>query len=148
MSTDILLVEDNADDAAVTIQSLRNSNVKNKIIHVTTGDEALDYLYGRGRYKRASDAALPCLILLDLNLPGTDGREVLEEVKADPKLKLIPIIVLTTSSDDRDIARCYEYGANSYVVKPVQFDGFITAMERLSGYWLEIAVIPKVDLFI
>lgn len=144
MSTTILLVEDNADDAAMTIQSLHQSNIRNKIIHCLTGDQALDFLFHRGEYA-AQDDALPGMILLDLNLPGTDGREVLEEIKADHKLRLIPVIVLTTSSDERDVARCYEYGANSYVVKPVNFDGFITAMERLSGYWLEIAVIPKVN---
>lgn len=145
MSTTILLVEDNADDAAMTIHSLRQSNIKNEIVHCLTGDEALDFLFRRGEYLPLKNDPLPCMILLDLNLPGTDGREVLEEVKTDAKLKLIPIIVLTTSSDERDVDRCYEYGANSYVVKPVNFDGFVTAMERLSGYWLEIAVIPKIS---
>lgn len=143
MSTSILLVEDNADDAVMTMWSLRESNVKNEIVHCRTGDEALDYLHQRGPYGEPNLAHRPCIILLDLNLPGTDGREVLLEIKSDPELKLIPVIVLTTSSDAQDIAQCYEYGANSYVVKPVDFEGFINSMERLTGYWLEIAVIPK-----
>lgn len=146
MSTTILLVEDNNDDAAMAIHSLRKSNIKNEIVHFQTGDEALDYLYGLLKHHGVHEAILPCLILLDLNLPGTDGREVLAEVKGHPQLKLIPVIVLTTSSDERDIDRCYEYGANSYVVKPVRFEGFVSAMERLTGYWLEIAVIPKINV--
>lgn len=144
MSTTILLVEDNSDDATMTISSLRNSNIKNTIVHCQTGDEALDFLYTQLKNIGTREVDLPGLILLDLNLPGTDGREVLEEVKGNPRLKPIPVIVLTTSSDERDIDLCYEYGANSYVVKPVNFDGFVSAIERLSGYWLEIAVIPKI----
>lgn len=146
-NTTILLVEDNADDAAMTISSLRDANVQNEIVHCRTGDEALDFLYNRGAYEQASsNRVLPGLILLDLNLPGTDGREVLEIIKQDEARKVIPVIVLTTSSDERDILRCYDAGANSYIVKPVGFEGFITAMERLSDYWLEISVTPMVGL--
>lgn len=146
-NTTILLVEDNADDAAMTITSLRDANVQNDIIHCRTGDEALDFLYSRGKYAdEPAHRVLPGLILLDLNLPGTDGREVLQILKQDDARKVIPVIVLTTSSDEGDILRCYDAGANSYIVKPVGFEGFITAMERLSDYWLEISVTPRVGL--
>lgn len=145
MSNTILLIEDNADDAAMTITSLRDANIQNEIVHCRTGDEALDLLYHRNDQEQKSTGAyLPSLILLDLNLPGTDGREVLRMLKEDELRKIIPVIVLTTSSDERDIVSCYDAGANSYIVKPVGFEGFITAMERLSDYWLEISVTPRI----
>jgi len=148
MSSTILLVEDNADDAKMTITSLRDANVQNEIHHCRTGDEALEYLFNHNAEDGTTTTAyLPCLILLDLNLPGTDGREVLQILKQDEVRKVIPVIVLTTSSDERDINRCYNAGANSYIVKPVGFEGFITAMERLSDYWLEISVAPRVSIF-
>jgi len=147
MSNTILLIEDNADDAAMTITSLRDANVQNEIVHCRTGDEALALLYNRnGKEEKSASMYLPALILLDLNLPGTDGREVLRTLKEDELRKIIPVIVLTTSSDESDINGCYDAGANSYIVKPVGFEGFITAMEQLSDYWLEIAVTPRVGL--
>src|SRR5215207_6278628 len=111
----ILLVEDSPEDCTATVRALQRSGLKNTIIHCATGDDALDYLYERGAYAEPGKAARPSLILLDLNLPGTDGREVLEQVKSDELLRQIPVVVLTTSVDDRDIKSCYKAGANSYM---------------------------------
>jgi CheY-like chemotaxis protein len=112
------------------------------MLHCATGDEALDFLHRRGRYAAPADAPRPGIILLDLNLPGTDGREVLHEIKRAQPLACIPVVVLTTSSDDRDVQACYQAGANSYVQKPVDLDLFMTAIERLSSYWFEIVILP------
>ena len=106
------------------------------------GDAALDYLAQRGEYQDAGSATRPSIIMLDLNLPGTDGYEVLSEIKQDADLKTIPVIVLTTSTDPRDIEGCYQAGANSYIQKPVNLQGFIDAIERLKNYWFEIVILP------
>jgi two-component system response regulator len=139
----ILLVEDSLEDVEATIRALRKAGLANPIQHCQDGEEALDYLRQRGQYADPAKAPRPGVVLLDLNLPGTDGREVLAETKADPQLKKIPIIVLTTSSDERDIERCYEAGANSYVSKPVDLDGFLQAIRRLTDYWFEVVILPK-----
>ena len=136
----ILLVEDSPEDFETTQRAFRRSGLKNPIFRCADGDEALDFLFRRGRH---ADAPQPGVILLDLNLPGTDGREVLSEIKADPELKQIPVIVLTTSSDDRDVAACYKAGANSYIQKPVDLEGFMQAIERLNDYWFEVVILPK-----
>jgi CheY-like chemotaxis protein len=138
----ILLVEDSPEDFEATERALRKAGLKNPIHRCADGEEALDFLHRRGRH---ADAPRPGIVLLDLNLPGTDGREVLSEIKADPMLKQIPVVVLTTSSDQRDIDACYKSGANSYIQKPVDMDGFIKAIERLHGYWLEVVILPKGD---
>jgi CheY-like chemotaxis protein len=109
------------------------------------GEDALDYLFRRGTYSDPDSAPRPGIILLDLNLPGTDGREVLRTLKVDPMLQKIPVIVLSTSSDERDINESYRDGANSYIVKPVDLDGFIQAIQRLRDYWFEVVVMPKVN---
>ncbi len=140
--TTILVVEDSPEDFEATQRGFRKAGLRNSIIHCEDGDEALDYLYRRGRYADPKDAPRPAVILLDLNLPGTDGREVLEQVKSDPQLRSIPVVVLTTSSDDRDIQECYQAGANSFIQKPVDLDGFLEAMQRLKDFWLEIAILP------
>ena len=121
-------------------RAFRRSGLKNPIIRCADGDEALDFLFRRGRF---ADAPRPGVVLLDLNLPGTDGREVLSEIKAAPQLKHIPVIVLTTSSDDRDVHACYQAGASSYIQKPVDLDGFMRAIERLNDYWFEVVILPK-----
>jgi two-component system response regulator len=139
----ILLVEDSAEDVEATIRALRKAGLANPIHHCQDGEEALDYLKRRGKYADARTSPRPGVVLLDLNLPGTDGRQVLAEAKADPQLKRIPVIILTTSSDERDIRRCYEMGANSYVNKPVDLDGFLKAIQRLSDYWFEVVILPK-----
>ena len=143
LSQPILLVEDSPEDFETTERAFRRSGLKNPIYRCADGDEALDFLYRRGRYSDPQKAPRPGVILLDLNLPGTDGREVLNEIKTDPNLKQIPVIVLTTSKDDRDIEVCYRCGANSYIQKPVDLDGFMRAIERLNDYWFEVVILPK-----
>ena len=142
-SQPILIVEDSPEDYETTVRGLRSSGVANPIFRCKDGDESLDFLFRRGEYADPAKAPRPGIILLDLNLPGTDGREVLEEIKKSDKLKKIPIIVLTTSSDERDIEQCYENGASSYIIKPVSFSGFMEAIQRLKDYWFEIVVLPK-----
>ncbi len=139
----ILIVEDSREDCETTVRAFRKAGVANSIYVCEDGDEALDYLYGRGKYANGADAPRPGVILLDLNLPGTDGREVLATLKADDNLKRIPVIVLTTSSDERDIENCYAAGANSYIQKPLSLDGYFSAIQRLKEYWYEIVVLPK-----
>ncbi len=136
----ILLVEDSPEDFETAERAFRKSGLKNPIIRCADGDEALELLFRRGRF---ADAPRPGVVLLDLNLPGTDGREVLAEIKADPQLKHIPVIVLTTSSDDRDVQACYKAGASSYIQKPVDLDGFMRAIERLNDYWFEVVILPR-----
>lgn len=139
----ILLVEDSPEDYETTIRSFKRAGVANKFHRCQDGDEALDYLFHRGPYADPSSAPRPAVILLDLNLPGTDGREVLSRIKQDQSLKSIPVIVLTTSSDKRDIDSCYRDGANSYIQKPVDLPKYIEAIQRLSNYWFEIVLLPK-----
>lgn len=139
----ILLVEDSPEDYEATVRAFNRSGLKNPIVRCDDGDSALDYLFRRGRYTDPEASPRPGVILLDLNLPGTDGREVLQEIKRHEQLRHIPIIVLTTSTDERDVDACYQSGANSYIQKPVDMDGFIRAIERLNGYWFEVVVLPK-----
>jgi len=139
----ILLVEDSPEDYEATVRAFKRSGLKNPIFRCEDGDGALDFLYQRGQYTDAEQAPRPGVILLDLNLPGTDGREVLTEIKRDENLRHIPVIVLTTSNDDRDVEACYQAGANSYIQKPVDMDGFLRAIERLKGYWFEVVVLPQ-----
>ena len=141
----ILLVEDSPEDYEATVRAFQRAGLKNTIIRCEDGDSALDYLHRRGRYADPEASPRPGVILLDLNLPGTDGREVLQEVKKDEQLCRIPVIVLTTSMDERDVEACYQAGANSYIQKPVDMDGFIRAIERLNGYWFEVVVLPRGD---
>jgi CheY-like chemotaxis protein len=139
----ILLVEDSPEDFETTERAFRKSGLRNPIFRCSDGEEALDYLFRRGAYADPVKSPRPGVILLDLNLPGTDGREVLAEIKADSSLKQIPVVVLTTSRDERDVDACYQAGASSYIQKPVDLDGFIKAIERLNGYWFEVVILPK-----
>lgn len=139
----LLVVEDSDDDYLATTRAFRKAGLANPVQRCTNGDQALDYLLRRGDYADAAKSPRPGVILLDLNLPGTDGREVLRVLKQDPQLHTIPVIVLTTSDAPQDIERCYEYGANSYVQKPVDLQGFVVAMTRLKEYWFEVAVLPR-----
>ena len=139
----ILLVEDSPEDYEATVRAFKRSGLRNPIVRCEDGDDALDYLFRRGAYASPDQAPRPGVILLDLNLPGTDGREVLQEIKRNDQLRHIPVIVLTTSTDERDVDACYQAGANSYIQKPVDMDGFIRAIERLNGYWFEVVVLPK-----
>jgi CheY-like chemotaxis protein len=139
----ILLVEDTPEDAEATLRAFKKAGMGNPIYHCQDGDEALDYLYHRGKYKDPAQAPRPGMILLDLNMPGTDGREVLAAIKADDSLRQIPVIVLTTSADERDIQVCYRDGANSYIQKPVDMKGFLESIQRLVDYWYHIVLLPK-----
>ena len=143
LSQPILLVEDSPEDFETTQRAFRRSGLKNPIFRCSDGDEALDFLHRKGAFADPDKAPRPGVILLDLNLPGTDGREVLSDIKADPALQQIPVIVLTTSSDDRDIDACYRAGASSYIQKPVDLEGFMKAIERLNDYWFEVVILPK-----
>ncbi|MDQ3023793.1 MAG: response regulator [bacterium] len=141
----ILLVEDSDEDFAITKRSFAKAGLVNPLFRVEDGETALDFLYRRGQYEAAGDSPRPGVILLDLNLPGTDGREVLKTIKQDVFLRKIPVIVLTTSSADADVELCYDGGANSYIVKPVELDNFIEAVARLRDYWFKIVILPKFD---
>jgi len=135
-SQPILIVDDSEDDFYAAERALSKANLHNPIEHASSGESALEML-------RSHDGAKPGLILLDLNMPGIDGRKTLEIIKSDENLKTIPVVILTTSNDERDVNICYALGANTYIQKPVDFDGLIEAMKRLKGYWFEIALLPK-----
>jgi two-component system response regulator len=136
---EILLVEDNPGDAELVLDFLEQSKVKNTINWVKDGDQAMGFLRNLGEY---ADKPMPDLILLDLNLPGKDGREVLAEVKADPKLKHIPIVVLTSSKAEADIAGSYNLSANAFVTKPVNFEQFIRVVRSIDEFWLSVVKFP------
>ena len=133
---EILIVEDSIEDAELTIRSLKKNNVANHIYHVKDGVQALDFIFAQGQYAARRAFEKPRVILLDLKMPKVNGMEVLEKVKSDPLTKTIPVIILTSSQEDPDIKKCYELGANSYIVKPVQFEGFMKAIKELGFYWL------------
>jgi chemotaxis family two-component system response regulator Rcp1 len=137
---EILLVEDSPSDAALTIEALEAGKVANKLTLVEDGVEAMDYLRRKGKY---SKAVRPDLIMLDLNLPKKDGREVLAEIKNDPDLKIIPIIVLTTSHSDKDILQSYQLNANCYITKPVDFKQFIDVVKSIEKFWLTVVTLPQ-----
>lgn len=139
----ILLIEDSDEDVEATMRGLRRPGLQIVFHRCTTGDEALDYLYRRGRYVDSAGSPRPNMILLDLNLPGTDGRALLAVIKDDEELKSIPVIVLTTSSNPKDIAACYRRGANSYQVKPVDYDRFKQSLQTMLDYWLQTATLPE-----
>lgn len=137
----ILLVEDNADDYEATLRSLRDNHFLNPVHWCRNGRDPLTFL-GRGQEENVSEEPLPGLILLDLNMPGIDGREVLHLIKDDPRLRRIPVIILTTSADERDISRCYDIGASTYIQKPVSFAGLAAAIGTMKDYWFGIALLP------
>jgi CheY-like chemotaxis protein len=132
----ILLVEDNADHAELVKRNLEDSQVANRLHHVEDGETALDYLFGRGAYADRERFPRPHLVLLDLRLPRVDGLEVLKQIKSDPHLHTIPVVVLTTSDAERDMALAYEHNANSYLTKPVDFGRFTVLLRDLGFYWL------------
>jgi two-component system response regulator len=140
---DILLVEDNPNDAELIMRSLRKQNLANSVHVVPDGAEALDFIFCRGSYLQRSVTHHPRVILLDLKLPKVSGLEVLKELKNDKRTKTIPVVVVTSSREDPDIKSAYELGANSYVVKPVDFEAFAEAMSRIGLYWLLINHPPK-----
>ena len=133
---EIILVEDNQDDAALTIRALRAKNLFNNIIHLKNGQEALDYVFNGAEFNGKKFELNAKVVLLDLKMPKVNGIEVLEQLKTNPKTKSIPVVVLTSSAEDPDIKKCYELGANSYIVKPVGFDNFSKTVVDLGLYWL------------
>ena len=132
----VLLVEDNEDHTELILRSLRDHRMANKIFHVADGEEALDYLFRRGDYTDPGTSPRPHVILLDLRLPRVDGLEVLKEIRTSEELARTPVVILTTSRAEQDVARAYKYHANSYLVKPVDFDSFTRLMDDLGFYWL------------
>jgi two-component system response regulator len=133
---EILLVEDNPDDIELTLRAFRRSNIANEVIVVHDGVEALEYLFATGRYANWNHETLPQLVLLDLKLPRLSGLEVLERLRAHPKTKFLPVVILTSSTEDRDLVKGYSLGANSYVRKPVDFEQFADSVKQLGLYWL------------
>lgn len=140
---EILLVEDNPTDAELTMRALKRKNLINKLVWVKDGAEALDFIFAKGEYSDRNIDDLPKLILLDLRMPKVDGLEVLHEIKANEKTKRIPVVILTSSKEDRDIVESYKLGVNSYVSKPVEFDEFIDAVSTMGFYWILINKPPS-----
>lgn len=138
----ILLVEDNRMDVELTLDAFREARLLNTVHVSPTGQDALDYLFGRGTYADRDAHPMPNLVLLDLKLPGIDGFDVLREVKSTPILKRLPVIVLTSSREEGDRALTYDIGANSYIVKPVSFAGFLDVIRQIEGYWISLNVAP------
>jgi two-component system, response regulator len=133
---EVLLVEDNPNDAELTIRALKKSHFANNIIHLKDGDEALEFIFGKDDAHNAEIEHKPRVILLDLKMPKVGGIEVIVRLKSDDRTKMIPIVVLTSSKEDPDVARCYALGVNSYIVKPVGFDNFLKAVSEIGLYWL------------
>jgi two-component system response regulator len=140
---EVVLVEDNAQDAELILRVLKKNNLANNIFTIDDGAEAVDYLFRKGKYSNRNMAGNLKIILLDLKLPKVNGLEILKMVKADNRTKYIPVVILTSSSEDPDIKTAYEMGANSYVVKPVGFDPFVEAIGKMGDYWLLINKPPQ-----
>lgn len=140
---EILLAEDNASDAEMTIDALKKNGLANKLLHVKDGAAALDFLFAEGEYAGRSIENKPKLILLDLKMPKVNGIEVLHKIRADERTKNIPVVILTSSKEDPDIKKCYDLNVNSYVVKPVEFDEFQKAISSLGLYWMIVNQQPR-----
>jgi len=140
----ILLVEDNADDEALTLRALKKNNIKNDVVVAHDGAEALEYLFGTGKFAGRNTDFIPQVVLLDLKLPKVDGLEVLRRLRADQRTKLLPVVILTSSTEEQDRIKGYDLGANSYVRKPVDFSQFIDAVRQLGLYWLILNEAPPV----
>ena len=135
-SVDILFVEDNSNDAELAIRELKKHNMANNLVHIEDGEEALEFIFGTGKFSSRDVTRPPKLILLDIQMPKVNGIEVLQKIKSDPRTRTIPVVMLTSSKEDPDIQKSYELGANSYIVKPVNFKGFSDAIRNLGFYWL------------
>ena len=139
----ILLVEDNPDDEELTIRTLRKNNILNNVVIAHDGIEALDYLFCTGKYKKRNIGVMPVIIMLDIKLPKVSGLEVLKRIRGNKRTKLLPVVILTSSDEERDLVESYKLGANSYVRKPVDFDQFQKAVQQLALYWLILNKAPK-----
>jgi two-component system response regulator len=140
---DILLVEDNLDDAELTRRAFTKNKITSSLLHLKNGEEALDFIFCEGNYKERNSDLLPKLILLDLKMPKVDGIEVLRKLKQNDRTKIIPVVILSSSKEEKDMLETYKLGANSYFVKPVEFDGFVTAVSNLGLYWLQLNQLPN-----
>jgi CheY-like chemotaxis protein len=138
----ILLAEDDPDDRLLAVRALKESRLTNRLLCVKDGEELMDYLHRRGDFADPEKSPWPGMILLDLNMPRKDGREALQEIKADPRLRRIPVVALTTSQAEEDISRLYDLGVNAFVTKPVTFDGLCEALDTLGYFWFEIVQLP------
>jgi two-component system response regulator len=141
---EILLVEDNPNDAELALRALKKNNLANNVIRVSDGGEALDFIFARGPFKGRGKHNIPRLILLDLKLPKLDGLEVLKIIKADPVTRIIPVVVLTSSDEESDMIESYRLGVNSYIIKPVDFDKFIESVRNIGFYWLLLNKQPDI----
>lgn len=142
-AVEILLIEDNPSDAKLTIRALQKNRLCNSIVHLSDGAEALDFIFARGHYEGRNVENRPKMVLLDLKMPKVSGLEVLKQIKGDERTRMIPVIVMTSSKDDKDISSCYQMGVNSYVVKPVGFDNFSRAVIDLGMYWMVVNQEPN-----
>jgi two-component system, response regulator len=142
----ILMAEDDKDDQLITQKALEENRVANPLVVVEDGEQLMDYLNRKGSFAGYPSVPQPCFILLDLNMPKMDGREALKAIKSDEKLKRIPVVILTTSKAEEDILKSYHTGANSYITKPVTFQGLVTVIRSLKTYWLEIVDLPARDI--
>ena len=140
---DVLIVEDNPNDAELTLRALRKQNLANNVFVAEDGEEALDFIFCRGRYSQRDKSCPPKVVFLDLKLPKIGGLEVLKEIKSNAETRKVPVVVVSSSREDPDIKTAYELGANSYVVKPVDFDDFVSAMSQLGLYWMIVNEGPK-----
>lgn len=140
---EVLLVEDNPNDAELTARALKKHNLANRLLHVKDGEEALEYIFGTGRYASHNPVIFPKVVLLDLRLPKVDGVEVLRRIRSNERTKAMPVVVLTSSQEESDRVTSYQLGANSYVVKPVDFENFSKAVADLGFYWLFLNKPPK-----
>jgi two-component system response regulator len=138
----ILLVEDNPDDEALTLRALKKNDIQNQVVVARDGAQALEYLFGTGECKEGDPKVSPELVLLDLKLPRVDGLEVLRRIRADERTRLLPVVILTSSKEQRDLVEGYGYGANSYIRKPVDFGQFVEAVRQLGLYWLVLNETP------
>jgi CheY-like chemotaxis protein len=138
----ILMADDDADDRVMTKDAFEENLIRNPLHFVEDGEELLEYLYRRGKYSHLQDLALPGLILLDLNMPRKDGRQVLEEIKKEKRFRHIPVVILTTSKQEEDILRTYQLGCSGFITKPVRFEGLINIVRSLRQYWIEIVEVP------
>jgi two-component system response regulator len=142
MEKTILLVEDNPNDEELTLRALRKANIANEVAIARDGQEALDFLFATGKHAGREPPTMPAVVLLDLKLPKLDGIDVLQRIRADARTKLVPVVILTSSSEDEDMVRSYQSGANSYVRKPIEFGAFANAVTQLGMYWVLINQIP------
>jgi len=142
-SVEVLLVEDNINDAELTIRELKKHHMANNLFHVKDGEEALEFIFANGKFADKRDIQYPPrVILLDIQMPKVNGIEVLQKIKADERTRATPVVILTSSKEDPDIKKCYDLGANSYIVKPVNFEGFAEAIKNLGFYWLLLNQAP------